>query len=81
MRALFLIPPRAIYAEVGVWKGDFSERVLNFDGRGSFISLIRGCSSQSTCADGTEEMPPRIKMTWTVSSTPSAVGSLEILLS
>jgi hypothetical protein len=28
MRALFFIPPRAICAEVGVWKGDFSERVL-----------------------------------------------------
>jgi Methyltransferase domain len=28
LRVLFLIPSRAVCAEIGVWKGDFSERVL-----------------------------------------------------
>jgi hypothetical protein len=28
LRVLFLVPPQAVCAEIGVWKGDFSERVL-----------------------------------------------------
>ena len=28
LRVLYLVRPRAICAEVGVWKGDFSERVI-----------------------------------------------------
>jgi methyltransferase family protein len=27
-RVLFFVPPRAVCAEIGVWKGDFSEQVL-----------------------------------------------------